>query len=150
MIYMKLPSTAYRVARQTDEKINQEIRSNTLKRLESLRDVKKDILSERIRELGEEWDTERVLEVSAGAGILVTTLLGMLAHKSWLLLSGVMSVFLIKHAIDGWCPSLPIIRKMGIRTAEEISCEKTVLKIMRGDFRRRNRIAKLLKETEAN
>lgn len=32
------------------------------------------------------------------------------------------------HSLQGWCPPLPIIRRMGIRTAEEITKEKDALR----------------------
>jgi hypothetical protein len=49
-------------------------------------------------------------------------------------LTGTVGFFLLQHALQGWCPPLPIIRALGVRTAEEISAEKAVLKRMRGDF----------------
>ena len=36
--------------------------------------------------------------------------------------------------MQGWCPPLPVIRRLGIRTPEEISNEKTAIKYLRGDF----------------
>jgi hypothetical protein len=41
---------------------------------------------------------------------------------------------MLQHALQGWCPPLPFIRKRGVRTADEINAEKTALKLMRGDF----------------
>ncbi len=42
--------------------------------------------------------------------------------------------FLLQHAVQGWCPPVPIFRRMGIRTAREIDSERYALKIIRGDF----------------
>jgi hypothetical protein len=39
--------------------------------------------------------------------------------------------FLLLHAIEGWCPPLPILRGLGIRTREEIARERYALA---GDF----------------
>lgn len=40
----------------------------------------------------------------------------------------------MQHAIQGWCPPLPILRKLNIRTSKEIEQEKYALKIIHGDF----------------
>jgi hypothetical protein len=44
--------------------------------------------------------------------------------------------------VQGWCPPLPIIRKLGIRTPEEISNEKVAIKYLRGDFTQKEKEAK--------
>jgi hypothetical protein len=43
--------------------------------------------------------------------------------------------FLFQHAIEGWCPPVPILRRLGFRTAREIDIERVALKTLRGDFR---------------
>jgi hypothetical protein len=42
--------------------------------------------------------------------------------------------FFAQHAIQGWCPPLPLFRKLGYRTRKEIDKEKYALKLLRGDF----------------
>jgi hypothetical protein len=42
--------------------------------------------------------------------------------------------FLFQHAIQGWCPPIPILRRRGIRTRREIDLEKYAIKALRGDF----------------
>jgi hypothetical protein len=44
------------------------------------------------------------------------------------------AAFLFQHAIQGWCPPVPILRRMGFRTASEIEQERQALKALRGDF----------------
>jgi hypothetical protein len=44
------------------------------------------------------------------------------------------TAFLFQHAIQGWCPPVPILRRMGFRTAHEIEQERNALKAIRGDF----------------
>ena len=41
---------------------------------------------------------------------------------------------MLQHALQGWCPPLPLVRKLGLRTAEEINQEKIIFKLIRGDF----------------
>lgn len=38
------------------------------------------------------------------------------------------------HALQGWCPPLPVFRCYGFRTAAEIDYERYALKAIRGDF----------------
>ncbi len=45
---------------------------------------------------------------------------------------------MLQHALQGWCPPIPFIRRWGIRTEDEINAEKTVLKMIRGDFNEEN------------
>jgi hypothetical protein len=90
-------------------------------------------ITELMCRLGREWDIERALETSAGALILLSSIKGFKKSKCFLF-TGAIGFFLLQHALQGWCPPLPIMRKLGVRTSEEIYNEKTVLKILRGDF----------------
>jgi hypothetical protein len=42
--------------------------------------------------------------------------------------------FLFQHAVQGWCPPVPLFRRLGVRTRKEIDAEKYALKAVRGDF----------------
>ena len=90
-------------------------------------------ISQRIEELDREWDIERMLETNAAGLALTGLVLGMVSRK-WLLLTGAVLGFLMQHAIQGWCPPIPLLRRMGVRTRGEIDREKYALKILRGDF----------------
>ena len=136
MIWMKniLPATTQRVAAYTDPDVNEMIRSVTLETLSDLEDAEEEELSRRIHRLNAEWDTERFTEAKAAMCIMGCSLFGMSKHRFWSLLTMLAGAALLQHALLGWCPSTPVMRKMGIRTAEEISQEKTVLKMLRKDF----------------
>ena len=41
----------------------------------------------------------------------------------------------IGHGLQGWCPPVPFLRRMGFRTASEIDYERYALKALRGDFK---------------
>lgn len=92
----------------------------------------------RIEELDREWDIERTLEMNAAAFALTGTILGALVNRKWLVLPAVVAAFLAQHAVQGWCPPLAILRRMGIRTRPEIDREKYALKALRGDFKEIN------------
>jgi hypothetical protein len=42
--------------------------------------------------------------------------------------------FLLQLAIQGWCPPVPVLRRMRFSIADEINEERTALKAMRGEF----------------
>ena len=42
--------------------------------------------------------------------------------------------FLLVHAVWGWCPPTPILRRLGLRTRAEIDYDRYALKNLRGDF----------------
>ena len=128
-----LPPTSERVALNTCDVVNAAIRAETLMCLNIFKNCNENMLTEKIRRLGREWDIERTLETSAGALILLSSIKGLKKSKCFLF-TGAVSFFLLQHALQGWCPPLPIIRKLGVRTCGEINNEKTVLKILRGDF----------------
>jgi len=52
----------------------------------------------------------------------------------WLILPAAVTAFLFQHAIQGWCPPVPILRRLGFRTSDEINKERYALKAVRGDF----------------
>lgn len=43
--------------------------------------------------------------------------------------------FLLMHAVQGWCPPIPVLRRFGVRTTFEIDRERNALKALRGDYR---------------
>ena len=91
-------------------------------------------ISERIRELDQEWSIERTLEVNASTLALSGVLLGTFVNKRWFVLPGVVATFLLQHGLQGWCPPLPVMRALGIRSRREIDEERYALKALRGDF----------------
>lgn len=126
-----LPSTAMRVPLHTAPRVNRRVQENMMERVRKLEEADEMRLKKRLRELDAEWDTERVLETNAAGLVLAGVVLGAVHSPKWLLLSGLASVFLLEHALQGWCPALPLMRRLGVRTLNEIEAEKeTVRKIM--------------------
>lgn len=78
---------------------------------------------------------ERTLEANASTLALIGVVLGVTVSSWWLLLPGVVAAFLLQHAIQGWCPPVPLFRRLGFRTQTEIDYERYALKALRGDFR---------------
>ncbi|MHC1722981.1 MAG: DUF2892 domain-containing protein [Aminipila sp.] len=75
------------------------------------------------------------METNAASIVFISSILGFKkSHSPYFLLTGTVGLFLFQHALQGWCPPLSILRKLGIRTSEEIQNEKMALKFFRGDF----------------
>lgn len=129
------------VVKHTREQSQDRIRAQTLERLRDYEDADETEISERIAELEREWDIERVLEANAASVALIGLALGATVNRKWFALPAAVAGFLLQHAIQGWCPPLPVFRRMGVRTAAEIHEEIVALKVMRGDFARANRTA---------
>ncbi|WP_237212932.1 hypothetical protein [Falsiroseomonas oryziterrae] len=128
-----LPDTSDRIRRNTAEAVNRRIAEGTAHRVAFLAQHP-DFIDRRLRELDAEWDTERVLEANAATIALAGTLLGLMGDRRFLAVPVVVTGFLLQHALQGWCPPLPVIRRMGVRTAREIETERAALKAIRGDF----------------
>jgi hypothetical protein len=129
-----LPATVERVPRSTAERVNAEIERRTAEQVRRCAAGGPDAIAQRLRELDREWDTERTLEANASAIALTGLLLGATASRRWFALPAVVAGFLLQHALQGWCPPLPLLRRLGVRTAPEIARERYALKALRGDF----------------
>lgn len=123
-----------RVRENTEESVNRELNRDAEERIEIFRDRSSEEIEARLRELDQEWDIERALETNASLFAFTGLALGVVHSKKWLALPGVVLPFLFQHAVQGWCPPLPILRRLGFRTRKEIDREKYALKAFRGDF----------------
>ena len=113
-----------RVRKVTSREINQEINREIEESIKHYSTRGRDAIQQRIHKLEKEWDIERVLELNASLFALGGILLASVHNKKWLILSGVVTAFLAQHAIQGWCPPVPLFRLMGIRTQKEIETER--------------------------
>ena len=127
-------STAARVSSHTDSRINQQIRRATQERVEYFSRHTTEIEA-RLAELDREWDIERTIEANASSLAFIGIILGVTVNSRWLILPFAVTGFLFQHAIQGWCPPVPVLRNMGFRTADEINKERYALKALRGDFK---------------
>jgi hypothetical protein len=91
-------------------------------------------IPDRLRELDREWDIERAIEANASLIALAGIALAAGHDRRWLVLPALVGAFLFQHAVQGWCPPVPVLRQLGFRTAYEIEEERRALKALRGDF----------------
>jgi hypothetical protein len=128
-----MPTTVDRVPRHTSADVNQDIQHAADARVRHYAANPAGI-DRRLRELDEEWDIERLLETNASALAFTGVALGATVDKRWLILPALVTAFLFQHAVQGWCPPVPILRRLAFRTAREIDVERSALKALRGDF----------------
>ncbi len=131
---MDIPTSADRVPAHTAPRTNEQIRVETERRLYYF-SVHPEQIDDRLHELDKEWDIERALETNAATLALTGAVLAATASRKWAILPAVVTAFLLQHGVQGWCPPLPILRRIGFRTPQEIEAERYALKALRGDFR---------------
>ena len=127
-------STKDRVQAHTARNVNREIEREAARRLAEAAGEPQQAITRRIGELDKEWDIERWLEANASVLAFTGTVLGPLVNKKFFAIPCIVLPFLFQHAIQGWCPPVPILRRKGVRTRREIDAEKYALKALRGDF----------------
>lgn len=127
-------SSRDRVRQHTADSVNQKIDEKMTAQVQEYARRSNEDIAQRIQALEKEWDTERVLEANASVLAFTGLMLGLTVSPNWFWLPAVVLPFLFQHAVQGWCPPLPVIRRLGVRTSHEIAQEKYALKALRGDF----------------
>jgi len=122
-----------RVRANTSDAVNERIDRQIENNVFLYRTKSPDQIRRRIWDLEREWDIERMLEMMVSSFSLTGIALGFIRGKRWFLLpTGVLS-FLFMHAVQGWCPPIPVLRRLGFRTREEIERERYALKSVIGE-----------------
>jgi hypothetical protein len=129
-----IPSTAERVPKHTADSTNEKIRRQTEANVARYGAAGPTAITARLAELDREWDIERTLETNAATLVTAGGGLALLVNPWFALVPVVVGGFLLQHAVQGWCPPIPILRRLGVRTQTEIEEERTALKALRGDF----------------
>jgi hypothetical protein len=128
----RMPPTETRVAERTAPEVNEQI----ARQIEAnvyyyARHI--DEIEQRLNELEREWDIERTLETTFSAAAVSGFFLGMFSRR-FRFFAGMAGGLMLEHALHGWSPPLPLLRRIGIRTSREINLERYALKALRGDF----------------
>jgi hypothetical protein len=121
-----IPSSRERVPRHTAPAVNRQIQRDIETRVSALSGDRLAI-EKRLRELDHEWDIERAIEMNAAALAFAGTALGVAHDRRWLALPLFVTGFLFQHAVQGWCPPVPVLRRLGFRTVYEIEQERRAL-----------------------
>ncbi len=128
------PETTTRVMRHTARHVNAEICRQIEENVTRTAAGGVAAINRRLAELDREWDIERTLEANAATASLIGLTLGATVDRRWFLFPAVVAGFLLQHAVQGWCPPVPVFRRLGFRTQTEIDYERYALKVLRGDF----------------
>ena len=123
-----------RVRAHSDRLQNERIDARTQSCLQQYAAGDREAINRHVEPLDREWDVERYLQLNAGLVSLSGVVLGALVSRRFLVLPAAVFGFFFQHAVQGWCPPLPVFRKIGVRTRREINKEKYALKALRGDF----------------
>lgn len=110
---------------------------NDIKTLKSINHYyqNKSAIGQRLMELEEEWDIERLLELNTALWAVLGISLGVTRSRLWLVLALGAGALLASQALEGNSVAMPFLRKLGFRTRAEIDKEKYALKALRGDFK---------------
>src|SRR5947209_19982007 len=130
-----LATTTGRVPEHTAAPVNEAIRRRTEVTVRRVAAAGPAAIDRRLRELDEEWDIERCLETMAPTFTLLGMTLGLTVSRKFFVIPLAVQTFFLQHALQGWCPPVPVLRRLGVRTVEEIEQERTALKALRGDFK---------------
>jgi hypothetical protein len=126
-------ATIVRVPSHTADHVNAQIEHATVHRLGHCASSNA-LVAERLRQLRREWDLERTLETWFASVVLTGITLSAARDHRWMALPTIAAGFMLQHALQGWCPPVPLFRRLGFRTQAEIARERYALKGMRGDF----------------
>jgi hypothetical protein len=74
-------------------------------------------------------------ETNAAALAFTGLVFGITRNQKWLIVPSIVLPFLSQHAIQGWCPPVPVFRRLGVVLAMRINRAKYALKALRGDFK---------------
>ena len=125
--------SANRVQQNTAPDVNERIRLATDARIAFYSDHPH-LIARRLHELDEEWDIERALATGSSALSLFGLGMSLLRSRKWLILTGAVQGFYMQHALQGWCPPLPVFRRLGFRTPMEIDFERCALKAVQHNY----------------
>lgn len=128
-----LAATTSRVERNTAPVLNARFERQLQASIARCRHAGPRALERRLDELDREWTVERVIEVEAPATILLGVALGALVDRRWLALSAFAASMVAMHNVQGWYPLLPLLRRLGLRSQQEIERERSALRALRGD-----------------
>ena len=124
-----MPSTP---ARHAPSAINARISRETQASLTYFRAHPGEI-DDRLDELDEEWDLERAIQAHAAGVAIFGLAMSVLGGRRWFVLPAAASGTLLQQAVHGWCPQLPVFRRLGFRTAQEIEDERHALLALRDE-----------------
>lgn len=134
MIADRLPPTRKRVRDHSPDAVNAARDREIDRSVARHADADPRAIDRRLHVLDREWDMERTLEANAATLTLAGLALGLAVDRRFLALPVLVQSFLLQHALQGWCPPVPLFRRLGVRTMDEIERERARLLAIRGEY----------------
>lgn len=128
-----LSPTTTRVEWNTSQTVNERLDAQLKENISRYIGAERYVIDQRLRELDREWNIERLIETEAPGMIALGIVLGILKDRKWFALSVVSAGMVLLHNTQGWYPLLPIVRRLGLRSQNEIEQERNALRVLRGD-----------------
>src|SRR5438046_1884455 len=91
------PATVERVSCNTADEINERIRRQTEANVARFTGAGYAAITERLRELDQEWDIERVLETMAPTISIIGMVLGLTDNRKWFTVPLIVQTFFLQH-----------------------------------------------------
>lgn len=143
-ISQRLEHRKDRVREHSSPSVNQRIDLTAQASIDRTISRGRDQVVRRLAELDHEWDIDRALMANFATVGGAAFVIGLDRYssasplsrrpKGFLYLVGVQMAFLMVHATLGWCPPVPLFRRLGYRTKLEIDTEREVLLRALEDF----------------
>lgn len=87
----------------------------------------------RLRQLDREMDQEQALQFGAAALGFIGALLSLTVNGAFALLPALAFAMLAQYVLQGWCPPLILLERLGLRSSSDIDRERYVLAAAVGD-----------------
>ncbi|HJU72082.1 MAG TPA: hypothetical protein VJ603_09555 [Paucimonas sp.] len=123
--------TTQRVEANTPDAINRQTGQQARETFSRYADASPQQIDQRLRELDREWNTERIIETEAPLTVALGAVLGLVHDRRWFALSATAAGMLLLHNLQGWYPLLPVLRRLGVRSQNEIEQERSALRALR-------------------
>ncbi|HYE99915.1 MAG TPA: hypothetical protein VEJ18_13435 [Planctomycetota bacterium] len=107
----------------------------TILRIEVPEDGDPAILDKRLAQLDREWDVDRLFLAGGACAGILGILWGGLRNRLYLALPLAVFAFSWQHIVQGTCPPVEALRRLGFRTAREIQDERMAIVAVRKDLR---------------
>ncbi len=117
-----------RVRNRSPKAFNREIDQKTDYMIKTTLEKGAFAIRERLLQLDKEWDIDRALDFLFATTVGAQLALSVKRKKTsfaWFPL--IQTAFLFLHTTYGWCPPVPVLRKLGFRTRFEIQSEREEL-----------------------
>ena len=123
-----------RVRAHSARGVNAKLDDEAARRVHALTTAGRAAVVRRVGELDREWDVDRALLANFAVVGGATFAMGVRELRrrrggwnGWLTFFSVQLGFMLVHATRGWCPPLPVFRRLGFRSGKEIDAERELV-----------------------